>query len=148
MKSLSRFTSAFALISVLGVCACTPIINVHGNLPNSQRLAKIQVGKTTESQVQALLGTPSSTFNFGENVWQYISSRTKTVAFFMPKVEKRTIISIRFDKNGKVASISRLGLKDGHPLEMVSRVTPTAGKKLSLLQQLLGNVGRYPSGSP
>jgi outer membrane protein assembly factor BamE (lipoprotein component of BamABCDE complex) len=143
MKNRSRFPAAAAILAVVSVCACTPIVEVHGDHPDPRRLAKIEIGKTTESQVQALLGTPSSTMTYGEDVWHYISSRTKTVAFFKPDVEERTIVTIKFDKNGKVASVTTTGLKNGHPLQMVSRETPTAGSKMSLLQQLIGNVGRF-----
>jgi len=35
---------------------------------------------------------------------------------------------------------------DKKEVELVSRVTPTAGNELSIIQQLFGNVGRFSSG--
>jgi len=35
---------------------------------------------------------------------------------------------------------------DRREVELVSRVTPTAGNELSLIQQLFGNVGRFGGG--
>ena len=49
----------------------------------------------------------------------------------------------RFDEAGIVDSIGRLNKEDGKQIEYVNRETETAGQKISILQQLLGNVGRF-----
>ena len=36
-----------------------------------------------------------------------------------------------------------LGLEDAQKIEMVDRVTPTAGKELTILKQIFGNIGRF-----
>jgi outer membrane protein assembly factor BamE (lipoprotein component of BamABCDE complex) len=128
---------------LLGIAACTPTIDARGDMPDPEALAQVKVGVTTEDQVQSLLGTPSTTMTYGEDVWHYISGHERTVSFFTPVETDRTVISISFDKNGVVRDISRLGLKDGKTVDLVTRETPTAGKELSVLEQLVGNVGRF-----
>ena len=34
-------------------------------------------------------------------------------------------------------------LTDGKDVDMVTRITPTAGKELTVLEQIMGNVGRF-----
>lgn len=143
MKYIPRLIAAASALAMVAVSACSPTIDDHGNLPSPEALAKVKPGQTTEDEVQALLGTPSTTMNYGEDVWHYISSQTETVSFFTPKVLKRSVVSIYFDKDGKVSRIATLSLKDGENITPVSRETPTAGKELGLLEQLLGNVGRF-----
>ncbi|MCR6632186.1 MAG: outer membrane protein assembly factor BamE [Magnetospirillum sp.] len=49
---------AFALGFGLLAGACTPSVDLRGNLPAPERLTQITPGKTTRDEVQSLLGTP------------------------------------------------------------------------------------------
>ncbi|HLO76739.1 MAG TPA: outer membrane protein assembly factor BamE, partial [Magnetospirillum sp.] len=103
MNILIRPTSlAFAISLALFAAACTPSVDLRGNLPDPEALSQIKPGKTTREEVQTLLGTPSATSTFGEESWQYISSRTETTAFFKPEVKERKAVSISFDRSGVV----------------------------------------------
>lgn len=152
MKILIRPTPlAFAFALSLFAGACTPTVDLRGNLPSPDALAQVQPGKTTRDEVQVLLGTPSTTASFGDESWQYISSRTETTAFFKPEVKDRKVISISFDRSGVVKDVQQRGLQDGIAVQTVERETPTAGKEMSLLGQLVGNVGKFSKdakGSP
>jgi outer membrane protein assembly factor BamE (lipoprotein component of BamABCDE complex) len=143
MKMPVRLPFAAAIISIMAFQACAPIVDQRGNLPLPEALAQIKPGKTSEDEVMSLLGSPSTTMNYGEETWHYVSSRTETMAFFKPEEKERTVISISFDKAGKVKELVKRTLADGQTVETVSRETPTAGKEMSALEQLLGNVGKF-----
>ena len=143
MKYIPRLIAAASVLATVAVAACTPTIDNRGNLPAPEALAQIKPGHSTEDDVQALLGTPSTTMNYGEEVWHYISDETESVSFFAPRELKRKVVSIYFGKDGKVTRIAILGLKDGEKVTPIARETPTAGKELTVLDQLLGNVGRF-----
>ncbi len=144
MNILTRHTPfALALTALLALGACTPAVDLRGNLPTPEDMAKIQPGKTTRDEVQQILGTPSSVANFGGESWQYISQRTETTAFFKPEVKDRKTISITFDKAGVVKDVAQRGMDDGVVVQAVDRETPTAGKELSILEQLVGNIGKF-----
>lgn len=150
MNLLRHSLLALALGAVLGAGACTPYTDQRGNLPQPEDLAKITPGQTTRDEVQTLLGTPSTTSTYGEDSWQYISAKTESVAFFKPELKDRKVVSISFDRNGVVKDIQTLGMADGVAVTPVARETPTAGKELGVLEQLVGNVGRFskdPAGS-
>jgi outer membrane protein assembly factor BamE (lipoprotein component of BamABCDE complex) len=55
---------------------------------------------------------------------------------------------VRFDNNDQVVSFANYGMEDGQIIDFNSRKTPTKGKELTILQQLLGNVGRFKSSAP
>ncbi len=132
----------------LSVSACTAAVDLQGNQPDPQQLGQIKPGSTTRNQVLELLGTPSTAMTFGDESWQYISARTETVAFFKPEVKDRQVVSISFDPQGVVKEVLTRGLTDGQNVTMVARQTPTVGKDLSILEQLLGNVGRFSKDTP
>lgn len=144
MKILSRSAPLAAFLALaLSVGACTPSVDLRGNLPAPEALAQIQPGKTTRDEVQTLLGTPSTVATYETETWQYISSRTETTAFFKPELKDRKVVSIQFDNAGVVRDVSQLGLEDGLALTPVARETPTAGKELSILEQVVGNIGKF-----
>ena len=131
----------FAAVGILS--ACTPFINTHGQVPNPEDLELIEVGKSTRRDVEQRLGTPSTSSVFTDNVWYYFSETTEQVAFLDPEVKERKIVAIVFAANDRVDNIHTYTEADGKPVELVSRVTPTAGNELSLFQQLFGNIGRF-----
>ncbi|EME69788.1 putative outer membrane lipoprotein [Paramagnetospirillum caucaseum] len=136
-----RSLAAAALIAA--TAACTPIVEVRGNLPPPEQLAQVKLGASTREDVQALLGTPSNITPFGEESWHYISAITEREAFFEPVIKERKVISVVFDRAGTVRAIDNRGLEDGKDVVPAGRETPTAGKELTVLQQLMGNVGRF-----
>jgi len=135
---------SFPLVfTALALWACTPTVDVRGNQPAPEALAQVKVGETSEEQVQLLLGSPSSVLTYGDETWHYVYQKVSTVSFFTPKVIDYSTVSIVFDSNGKVKDISKVGLKDTKSIGLVSRETPTAGKELSVIEQLIGNVGKF-----
>ena len=138
--SLRGTACAAALIAVV---ACETVIDVRGFVPDDESLSKIQVGLQSKRDVGDLLGTPSSVSAFGDETWLYISRKTRTVAFFEPKLVEQHVVAIVFDDKGLVSDVRKLELADGKVLRHVARVTPSPGKELSFIEQLIGNVGKF-----
>lgn len=140
----SRPVLAAALAAGLmgGLAACSPTIEPHGDLPQADHLAQIEPGRT-RSDVLALLGTPSTTFNLDAERWYYISNQTKEYTWHPITEVSRLVIVIDFDKSGTVTSVKKLTLEDGQDIAMIDRKTPTSGNGLSLIGQLVGNIGRF-----
>ena len=144
MNNALKFPAlALAAAVSLAATACTPTVDQRGNLPHPELVAQIKPGKSTRDDVATILGSPSTTMNYGGESWHYISARTETTAFFRPETIERKVLSITFDQNGVVRDVATKGLEDGQEVETVDRVTPTAGKEMSIVEQLLGNVGRF-----
>lgn len=141
-------TAATALVLAAMMISCTPKIDNRGNEIDLDNLVEIEPGKTRKSRVSALLGAPSSISDFGEDTWLYIGATTKTIAFFQPELINRKVVYISFDKDGVVGSVGKLSEADGRKIEFVDRETPTAGQRITLLQQLIGNIGRFNDGVP
>ena len=127
----------------LAVVACSPRIDSRGNLPDPDKLAEIRPGKHSRGDVAEILGSPSSIAVFDQETWYYISKRTEALAFFEPKVAERQVVIVHFDKKGVVSGVETVGLEQGRAVEPVERKTPTAGAELTIMQQLLGNMGRF-----
>ncbi len=133
--------AATALAALLSACA--PNIVQRGNLPDPELLSRIQPGSQTRNQVADTLGSPSSVATFGDEVWYYISSQTQTIAFYEPEVLEQKVVAIAFDDAGRVKSVRTYGLEDAREIEPVARTTPTGGREITILEQLVGNLGRF-----
>ena len=130
-------------LAIAFVAACSPRIATRGHAPDPEQLEQISVGESTKGDVTNILGSPSSVAAFDENVWLYISSVTETVAFFEPETVEQKVILISFDAANRVEILSEYDLEDGKPVIPTDRVTPTAGREITILQQLFGNLGRF-----
>jgi outer membrane protein assembly factor BamE (lipoprotein component of BamABCDE complex) len=128
---------------VLMLSACSPTMNNHGNIPDEELVESIRIGVNNREQVSSMLGTPSTIATFDKEAWYYVGERTSRIAFFEPKLLERKVLVIRFNKNGIVRQVERLDKNSGREIQVVDRKTPTRGKELTILEQLLGNVGRF-----
>ena len=108
--------------------------------------ASIDVGKDTKTTIQKKLGDPSTRSTFNGDAWYYISSVQKKIAFFDPTIESRSILEVHFNKAGKVDNLRHYGLRDGHVVAFQTRETPTRGRTLTFLQQLLNATPGVPVG--
>lgn len=144
MNFFVRHGRVLVLLSALS--ACTPVYTSHGQQPDPDLLAEFEPGETSRRDVESVLGTPSTQGVFRENVWYYMSERTERTAFFKPQLVERKIVAIVFDETGVIEDIVTYTENDKKEVDLVARVTPTAGNELSLIQQLFGNVGRFAGG--
>ncbi|MGE5506432.1 MAG: outer membrane protein assembly factor BamE [Actinomycetota bacterium] len=137
--------SSFVAAAVLALAlpACSPTVDLRGNLPDPDKVAEIKIGKSTRDDIQAALGTPSTVNTFGEETWNYIWQRTERVAFFAPEIKDRKVLTLTFDRKGVLKDLNVKGLQDGKEVSLVDRETPSAGKEMTVLQQMIGNVGRF-----
>ncbi|MFC5343632.1 outer membrane protein assembly factor BamE [Brevundimonas staleyi] len=123
--------------------ACAPVVGNHGFQVIDVNPKDVVVGTDTKSTVLAQLGSPSAVSTFENNIWYYISQTTERYTYNRPQVSQRTVTAITFNEgDDKVTEVRNLDLSDGQQIAMERRETPTRGRQLTVLEQLLGNVGR------
>ena len=144
MPSLAR-NAALTDAALLALTACAPINSVHGFQALDVKPAELKVGEDTKSTVLERLGSPSAVSTFDPNLWFYMSQSLSHKAFFKPKVTEREVVAVAFDEGEKVKTINTYTLADGRVIAYNGRETPTRGRELTIIEQLLGNVGRVGS---
>jgi outer membrane protein assembly factor BamE (lipoprotein component of BamABCDE complex) len=93
--------------------------------------------------VVRLIGSPSTVATFNPNVWYYISQKQEYYAFFRPTMLEQNVMQLNFNESGRLTTIKKYDLSEARDIDMVSRITPTAGKEITVLEQIMGNVGRF-----
>lgn len=123
--------------SLLTACTGTTTVLHQGYVADEESLALTPVGSSRE-QVLLALGTPSTTATFDNEVFYYISQkRVRRAAFLKPSLVEQQILAIYFGKDGTVSNKANYTMQDGRVFDTISRTTPTGGKDLTFLQQLL-----------
>lgn len=142
------FAIAAALLAaplLLSACNSTSEVLSHGYQVNEDTLALVPVGSSRE-QVLLSLGTPSTTSNQanGNETFYYISQRkARRFAFEKPRVVDQRVLAIYMSEASTVERIANYGMQDGKVFDFVARVTPTGGKDLSFISQLLSGAGSF-----
>jgi outer membrane protein assembly factor BamE (lipoprotein component of BamABCDE complex) len=135
----SKFAVAVAGAVLLAGCAG---VRAHkGSVIDPQLASAIQVGVDNKASVEKTLGRPTFTGEFTPNDWYYVSRDTHQFAFRNPRVAKQTVLHVRFDQAGNVASIRRTGKELVAGVDPSGRKTPTLGRKRSFFEELFGNIG-------
>jgi outer membrane protein assembly factor BamE (lipoprotein component of BamABCDE complex) len=129
--------------SALLLAGCDNIVDTRGFAPTPGSTEKLEVGSQSREDVVRLIGTPSAVATFNPNVWYFISQRQESFAFFKPTITEQKVMQVTFSDAGRITGIKNFDLKDARDIDMVARITPTAGKELTVLEQILGNIGKF-----
>ena len=112
----------------------------HGYVVSPEALDQIPVG-SSKDQVLIALGSPSTSANYGNDVFYYISqTRYRPVAFMPDKVVDQRIVAVYFDKKNQVARVANYGLQDGKVFDFITATTPTGGADENFVQQVLSGM--------
>ena len=142
IRRASALALAGALVAASALSACSPITSYQGFQAVESNPKDVKVGVDDKTTVMDRLGSPSTIAAFDPNTWYYISQISDQVAFHLPEVKRRDVVAINFNKaDDKVSEVKTYGLKDGRVIAYNKRATATRGRELSVIEQLLGNIG-------
>jgi outer membrane protein assembly factor BamE (lipoprotein component of BamABCDE complex) len=139
------FMKALVLSLILSfslLTACTPQVATRGNLLEDYQVQEILVGIDGKDDVARKIGSPTTIAPFDDNTWYYMGQKTAKKGIMDPKITQERIVEIKFDPDGKVALVQEH--KDGRTdIPVVQDTTPASGNDFTLLQQMLGNIGKF-----
>jgi outer membrane protein assembly factor BamE (lipoprotein component of BamABCDE complex) len=138
---------AIACAGAAMLSGCVGIRDHRGYVLDKQLAANIQVGIDNKDSVTKTLGRPSFTGQFDPNDWYYFARDTKTIPFRDPHITDQTLLHVRFDAAGNVASVGQTGKETIVAVDPDDHKTPTLGRKHSFFDELFGNIGVLNSGA-
>jgi outer membrane protein assembly factor BamE (lipoprotein component of BamABCDE complex) len=130
------------LIGATTLAGCGLSIREHrGYVMDEQLTQGIQVGTDNKASVERTLGQPSFTGTFDKNDWYYVSRDTRAFAFKNPRVSDQTVLHVRFDPAGNVASVNQTDETLIAAINPNNDKTPTLGRDRSFFEELFNNIG-------
>lgn len=134
-----KYLSIFALVFVF---ACTDIERNHGVQLRPTALNEVTANSSKQDVLRAI-GSPSTKSTFGNEVWYYINNRAEKQIIDDDDILEQNILAISFDEEGFISNIELFDVADSQNFAFSERQTPTAGHDLTVVEQLLGNLGRF-----
>ena len=131
----------FLLLFIFTLNSCISQKLVHGNLPDAELVSILKVGIDSKKSTTEILGEPSFRGVLGDNSYYYVGTVNSKLAFLDPKLDSQFILELNFDKNDKLKKLYLYDENESIDISMSSLETKHSGKKLTFLQQILGNIG-------
>jgi outer membrane protein assembly factor BamE (lipoprotein component of BamABCDE complex) len=134
--------TAALLALALGSAGCSRVRGHQGFILDDQLVNGIQAGVDNRDSVTKTLGRPTFVGQFNQNDWFYVARDTKQLAFAAPKATNQTVLRVRFDAAGNVASVDKAGVDRVASISPNGNKTPTLGKERGFFEELFGNIGQ------
>ncbi|MGB1361082.1 MAG: outer membrane protein assembly factor BamE [Alphaproteobacteria bacterium] len=143
MKLNKKLLATFFGISL---SACTminePVIESHGFAPDKQDVKNISNSNSTKQDILNEYGQPFVKSTANTNMWYYISYQTEQYGFGKKEFKKFNLVAIEFN-NDTVAKVSHFDKNHLKNIEFSDKKTDTSGKELGILDQIIGNIGKF-----
>lgn len=120
------YALALAVTGALLAGGCTRVRDHQGYLADETLISAVQPGVDNRDSVMATLGRPTFVGQFSDSDWYYFSRSTRNLAFNKPSPSAQTVLRIRFDAAGNVASVDRKGM------EQIARSTQAGTRRRRL----------------
>lgn len=144
MTSFGRIVLLGAsMVLALASSACGPTLDTRGYVLNERAVQGITPGKDTRDTVLVALGSPSAVGTFEQNRWYYVGAQTLTAPYRRAQVLDQQVVAIAFSDAGVVSDVQRYTLADAMAIDPVARETITRGRELGVVEQFVGNIGRF-----
>lgn len=137
IKSVTIFITAGLLLA-----ACTPMTATRGNYVLDTQIEDIKVGVDTRSDVLQKMGSPTTKAPFNDNLWYYLGQKTEKRGVLDSEVTDEKIIVVSFNNEGILQKIEELDNERSN-IPVSDKKTPTSGHNMTVMQQMLGNLGKY-----
>ena len=142
---LIRFCKFFKiLILCFPTIGCSKLVVQNGVPVDNDVFQKLIIGSSTKNQVKKNLGEPLMIDTQKEETWIYFSQKIENIAFFAPKLKERSVLMLKFKRN-KLISKESFTQKDSKIIEISTNKVISGGRKLTILQQIFGNIGNFSS---
>ena len=142
---LIRFCKFFKiLILCFPTIGCSKLVVQNGVPVDNDIFQKLIIGSSTKNQVKKNLGEPLMIDTQKEETWIYFSQKIEKIAFFAPKLKERSVMLLKFKYN-KLISKESFTQKDSKIIEISTNKVISGGRKLTILQQIFGNIGNFSS---
>ena len=126
------------------VIGCSKLVEQNGVPINNEMFQKLIIDSSTKNQVKKNLGEPLIIDDHNEETWIYFSQKIEKIAFFAPKLTDRTVMLLKF-KNNRLINKESFTQQDSKIIDISTKKVISGGRKLTILQQIFGNIGNFSS---
>ena len=127
----------------LSNCKLNKVVNHHGIHNLELKSKELYVNKTNVNDINKILGPPSSTSYFDNDVFIYLERKTsnsKLLKLGKKKLLVNNVLLLEIDKRGMLINKELLSKNDLNKLKISQKETDINTRKQSFISQALSNV--------
>ena len=133
----------FFLFLILSNCSFKPVVKHHGVPSLEKKQKSLIISKTNKNDIIKILGSPSTTSKFDNDVWIYIErkqtqSRLKNLGRM--KIFKNDILVLEIDDYGILNKKEFYNKDDMENIEISEATTQSGFKKNSFIYEFLSSM--------
>ena len=127
----------------LSNCKLNKVVNHHGIHNLELKSKDLLVNKTNVNDINKILGPPSSTSYFDNDVFMYLERKTsnsKLLKLGKKKLLVSNVLLLEIDKRGMLINKEFLNMNDLNKLKISQKETGISTRKQSFISEALSNV--------
>ena len=133
----------FFLFFIVSNCTFKPVVKHHGVPFLEKKQIDLTINKSNKNDIIKILGNPSTTSKFDNDVWIYIErkqTQSKLKNLGKMKVFKNDVLVLEIDKYGVLKKKEFYNIKDMENLKIVDAKTEVGFKRNSFIYNFMSSM--------
>ena len=137
-----KFLIIFIFIFITN-CNLNKVVKHHGVHFLESKQQKLSINKTNKNDIRKILGPPSTTSTFNNDVWIYIERKTSKSSFIKlgkKKMIKNNVLVLEIDEKGLLVKKDFFDINDMNKFDFSDETTISTHSKRSFVYDFLSSV--------
>ena len=133
----------FFLFLILSNCSSKPVVKHHGVPFLEKKQEKLIVNQTNKNDIKKILGVPSTTSKFDNDVWIYIErkqTQSQIKNLGRMKIFKNDVLVLEIDKYGILKKKEFYNKDDMENIKIVEATTQAGFKRNSFIYDFMSSM--------
>ena len=140
---MTKLLYIFLILFIVSNCTIKPIVKHHGVPYLEKKQKKLVINKSNKNDVVEILGSPSTTSKFNNDVWIYIErkqTQSKLKNLGKMKIYENNILVLEIDKYGLLKKKKFYNKENMQNIEIVKATTDNEIKKNSFVYDFMSSM--------
>ena len=133
----------FFLFLILSNCSLDPVVKHHGVPSLEKKQKSLIINKTNKNDIKKILGNPSTTSKFDNDVWIYIErkqTQSKLKNLGKMKIYKNDVLVLEIDNYGILKKKEFFNKDDMEDIKIVKATTEAGFKRNSFVYNFMSSM--------
>ena len=133
----------FFLFLILSNCSLKPVVKHHGVPSLEKKQVNLIINKSNKNDITKILGNPSTTSKFDNDVWIYIErkqTQSKLSNFGQMKIFKNDVLVLEIDNYGILKKKNFYNLNDMEKIKISENTTESGITKNSFVYSFMSSM--------
>ena len=140
---MNKIFYIFIITILLSNCTLKPVVKHHGVPFLEKKQKELKISKTNKNDIIKILGTPSTTSKFDNDIWIYIErkqTQSKIKNLGQMKIFKNNILVLEIDNYGILKKKKFYNIDDMNNIKIAEDTTEASFKRNSFIYDFMSSM--------